>query len=172
MPSQPIEADLLFVNGNVLTMDPGRPRACAVAVAGGRIGRCRTIPPGAGGEVVDLGGATLLPGFHDAHNHMAWFGMSLAEVDLRPPASQPGRAVCGGGRRAQAAGPGEWVVGSGYDQNKTGGHPDRDTLDRIAPGRRVWLRHTSGHMCVVNSPVLEDLGMADGRRPTCRAAGW
>ena len=52
------------------------------------------------------------------------------------------------------------MIGSGYDQNKLGGyHPDRDALDRAAPGRRVWLRHTSGHMCVVNSLVLADLGV-------------
>jgi predicted amidohydrolase YtcJ len=51
------------------------------------------------------------------------------------------------------------VVGSGYDQNKLGAHPHRNALDRAAPGRRVWLRHTSGHMCVVNSLVLGDLGL-------------
>ena len=53
------------------------------------------------------------------------------------------------------------MIGSGYDQNKLGAHPDRDALDRAAPGRRVWLRHTSGHMCVVNSLVLADLGLEE-----------
>ncbi len=50
-------------------------------------------------------------------------------------------------------------MGAGYDQYKLGAHPHRDALDRAAPGRRVWLRHTSGHMCVVNSLVLADLGL-------------
>src|SRR6201985_3732080 len=161
MPSQPIEADLLLVNANVLTMDPARPRARSVAIAGGRI---IALDPGPAGpparEVVDLRGATLLPGFHDAHNHMAWFGLSLIEINLRSPGigslDELYAAVAG---RAQGADPGEWVVGSGYDQNKIGGHPDRYALDRVAPGRRVWLRHTSGHMCVVNSLVLGDLGI-------------
>ena len=75
-------ADLLLVNANVLTMDPARPRASSVALAGGRIvavdpDRDRLHPR----QVADLRGATLLPGFHDAHNHMAWFGLTLTEIE-------------------------------------------------------------------------------------------
>jgi len=137
-------ADLLLVNANVLTMDPGRPHATAVAITGGRILDLPDYPDQvSAGRVVDLRGATLLPGFHDAHNHMTWFGLSLIEINLRSPGigslDELYAAVAG---RAQAADPGEWVAGSGYDQNKIGGHPDRDALDRVAPGRRVWLRHT------------------------------
>src|SRR2546423_5836347 len=151
--------DLALVNANVLTMDPSRPRATAVAVAGGRIAALDEIPPGAA-RVVDLRGATVLPGFYDAHNHMIGFGMSLGEVDIgSPPVGSLDRLYDAIARRAETTAPGEWVIGSGYDQNKLGGHPHRDALDRAAPGRRVWLRHTSGHMCVVNSVVLADLGI-------------
>src|SRR6266702_2438191 len=151
--------DLALVNANVLTMDPNRPRATAVAMAQGRITVLDEVPPGAA-QVVDLRGATVLPGFHDAHNHMIGFGMSLGEVDIgSPPVGSLDELYDAIARRAEATAPGEWVVGSGYDQNKVGGHPDRDALDRAAPGRRVWLRHTSGHMCVVNSVVLADLGI-------------
>jgi predicted amidohydrolase YtcJ len=161
------QVDLLFVNGNVLTMDPGRPRAMAVAVAGGRIHSLPDDPASVlAAEVVDLRGATLLPGFHDAHNHMTWFGLSLAEVDLRSPGvGSLDELYAAVARRAETVVPGEWVAGSGYDQNKIGGHPGRDELDRAAPGRRVWLRHASGHMCVVNTPVLADLGLASGAVP-------
>ena len=164
MGSQPAPiADLLLVNGAVLTMDPARPRARSVAVAGGRI---IAVDPDPGDlparEVVDLQGAALLPGFNDAHNHMASFGLSLAEVDLSSAAvrslDELYAAVAGRARQAPLDG---WVVGTGYDQNKLEGHPNRDGLDRAAAGRRVWLRHTSGHMCVVSSAVLADLGLAD-----------
>jgi predicted amidohydrolase YtcJ len=172
-------ADVLLVNANVLTMDPGRPRATAVAIAGGRILDLPDDPGQASaGRVVDLRGATLLPGFHDAHNHMTWFGLSMAEIDLRSPGiGSLDELYAAVARRAQATEVSEWVVGSGYDQNKIGGHPDRDALDRVAPGRRVWLRHNSGHMCVVNSPVLADLGLdagpaeVPGGRVTTDAAG-
>jgi predicted amidohydrolase YtcJ len=148
-----------LVNANVLTMDPDRPRASAVAVAGGRITALDEVPAGTA-NVVDLRGATVLPGFGDAHNHMTGFGMSLSEVDLRSDVvGTLDELYAAIARRAETAAPGEWVVGSGYDQNKLGGHPHRDALDRAAPGRRVWLRHTSGHLCVVNGMVLADLGV-------------
>jgi predicted amidohydrolase YtcJ len=161
MADRPTAADLLLVNANVLTMDPARPRAAAVGIAGSRITALADNPAEIrAAQVVDLRGATLLPGFHDAHNHMAWFGMSLTEVDLRSPAvgslDQLYAAVA---RRAEQTAEGDWVAGSGYDQNKIGAHPHRDALDRAAPGRRVCLRHASGHMCVVNSLVLADLGI-------------
>ena len=164
MGSQPAPiADLLLVNGAVLTMDPARPRARSVAVAGGRIIAVDPDPDDLPArEVVDLQGAALLPGFNDAHNHMASFGLSLAEVDLSSAAvrslDELYAAVAGRARQAPLGG---WVVGTGYDQNKLEGHPNRDGLDRAAAGRRVWLRHTSGHMCVVSSAVLADLGLAD-----------
>ena len=171
MPSPRFGADLLLVNANVLTMEPARPRATSVAIAGGRI---LAVDPDRDGlrarEVVDLAGATVLPGFHDAHNHMAWFGLTLTEADLRPavaPTLDDLYAAVTRQAEGTAAGAGtdqHWVVGAGYDQNKLGAHPDRDGLDRAAPGRRVWLRHTSGHMCVVSSAVLADLGLADRAR--------
>ena len=156
----PSAADLLLVNGNVLTMDLVRPRARAVAVAGGRIvGVYDGKPDISGTNAVDLKGATLIPGFHDAHNHLIGFGLTLTEVDLRVASlDELYQRVAGRARETPA---GEWVVGSGYDQTKTGGHPYRAALDAIAPGRRVWLKHTSGHMCVVNSLVLADLGIGD-----------
>ena len=154
--------DLALVNANVLTMNRDRPRATAVAIAHGRVTALDEIPPGAT-HTVDLRGATVLPGFHDAHNHMIGFGMSLGEVDIgSPPIGSLDELYAAIARRAETTAPGEWVIGSGYDQNKLGGHhPDRDALDRAAPGRRVWLRHTSGHMCVVNSLVLADLGIEE-----------
>ena len=182
-------ADQTLVNVSVLTMDPdplARPRAGAVAITGGRIEAVAADAAGLGasqagasqagasqagasqagasqagpGRVVDLRGATVMPGFHDAHNHMIGFGMSLAEVDLgSPPIGSLDELYAAIAERAASTALGDWVVGSGYDQTKLGAHPHRDALDRAAPGRRVWLRHTSGHMCVVNGLVLADLGL-------------
>jgi predicted amidohydrolase YtcJ len=172
----PYEPDLLLVNANVLTMDPGRPTASAVAVAGGRIvGIYDGEPDVTANEVIDLRGLTLIPGFHDAHNHMIGFGLSLTEVDLRTGSQDELYARVAA--KAAATPEGEWVIGSGYDQTRTGAHPNRDALDAIAPHHRVWLKHTSSHMCVVNSLVLDDLGIGetvpqvDGGRVTTDAAG-
>ena len=173
MPYQP---DLLLVNANVLTMDPGRPTASAVAVAGGRIvGIYDGEPDVTANEVIDLRGLTLIPGFHDAHNHMIGFGLSLTEIDLRTGSQDELYARVAA--KAATTPEGEWVIGSGYDQTRTGAHPHRDALDAIAPNHRVWLKHTSSHMCVVNSLVLADLGIGatvpqvDGGRVTTDATG-
>lgn len=110
---------------------------------------------------VDLGGAAVVPGFHDAHNHLAWFGMSLDELPLGDDHVRSVDEVYAAvARRAAQLPAGSWVIGSGYDQNKlAGGHPTAEGLDRAAPQHRVWLKHTSGHMCVVNSAVLADLDL-------------
>jgi hypothetical protein len=93
---------------------------------------------------------------------MAWFGRTLSEADVRPDVAPTlDDLYAAVTRQAEGTAGGGWVTGAGYDQTKLGAHPDRDGLDRAAPGRRVWLRHTSGHMCVVSSAVLADLGLAD-----------
>jgi len=157
----PREPDLLLVNANVLTMDPDRPRAGAVAVAGGRVvGVYDGRPDVSARDVIDLRGLTLIPGFHDAHNHMIGFGLALTEIDLRVGSLDELYARVAA--KAAVTPAGEWIIGSGYDQTRTGAHPHRDMLDSIAPDHRVWLKHTSSHMCVVNSLVLRDLGIGIG----------
>jgi predicted amidohydrolase YtcJ len=172
----PYEPDLLLVNANVLTMDLERPTARAVAVVGGRIvGVYDGEPDVTAKNVIDLRGLTLIPGFHDAHNHMIGFGLSLTEIDLRVGTLDELYARVAA--KAASTPDGEWIVGAGYDQTKTGGHPDRDALDAIAPHHRVWLKHTSSHLCVVNSLVLRDLSIdeaappVDGGRVATDAAG-
>lgn len=112
---------------------------------------------------VDLAGLTVVPGFHDAHNHMTWFGMSLDELALSSPPIQRVEEIYDlVAARAAEQPDSSWIIGSGYDQNKLqGAHPHRDVLDRIAPRHHVWLRHSSGHMCVVNSLVLDQLDVAN-----------
>jgi predicted amidohydrolase YtcJ len=172
--------DMLLVNANVRTMDPRRPRAAAVAVAGGKIVGVGDDPSeladGVGaGNVIDLKGATLIPGFHDAHNHMIGFGLSLTEIDLR--VDSLGELYARVAAKAAVTPAGEWIIGAGYDQTRLGAHPHRDMLDRIAPDHRLWLKHTSSHLCVVNSLVLHDLGIGeaapyvDGGRVATDASG-
>jgi predicted amidohydrolase YtcJ len=154
-----MRADVVYENARVLTGDRW---VEAVAVWQGRIVAVGEDAAGlAARSRVDLGGAWVVPGFHDAHNHMAWFGMTLDEVPLGGCRSveEVYDAVA---RRASEMPAGSWVIGSGYDQNRLdGGHPTRYGLDRAAPEHLVRLKHTSGHMTVVNSRVLEQLDVAN-----------
>ena len=163
-------ADLLLTDATVLTMAPEgsgvAPRAGVVALLGDRI--VHVGPEDAGltaRRTVSLGGRCVVPGFHDAHQHMAWFGASLDEIDLSTPPVRNLDDVAAAVAAASAITPADrWIVGNGYDENKIGGHPDRDLLERAAPGRRVQLTHTSGHMSVVSAAVLADLGISDRGR--------
>ncbi|WP_236796633.1 amidohydrolase [Amycolatopsis sp. GM8] len=153
-----MRVDAVYENARVFT---GSSWTSAVAVLHGRI-----VALGEDAESlstakrVDLGGAFVVPGFHDAHNHMAMFGMTLDEVPLGEckHVDEVYAAIAG---RAAEVPRGGWIVGSGYDQNRLiGGHPTRHGLDRVAPDHLVRLQHNSRHMVVVSSNVLDRLDLA------------
>lgn len=149
-------ADTLWHGGRVLTMDRSRPVASHVVTWRGRIlavggEELADVPVR---ERVDLRGRTVLPGLHDAHQHMAWFGRTLGEVDLTPSSVSDLDELYATVADVAATSEG-WVIGWGYDQGPLGAHPTRAQLDRVAPGRPVWLKHTSGHMGVASSALLD-----------------
>jgi predicted amidohydrolase YtcJ len=155
-----MHVDLLIRNAAIVTVDDARPRARSLAVHHGRV--VTLDPEGVSGRVeIDAQGAALVPGFGDAHNHMAWFGASLEEVDLAGLADLASLYDRVAGRAATLA-PDAFVIGAGYDDTAIGGHPHRRELDRAAGGRPVVLRHRSGHVTTVNTPVLERIGVLDG----------
>ena len=161
-----MRVDRIFEGGTLLTMDPARPRATALAVLGGRI-----VAVGDGDElrrhldaerVVSLQGRTVVPGFHDAHNHMPSFGLGLADIPLSsPPVGSVEDILRAVKARATTLPPGSWIIGGGYDQNKLAErrHPRAAELDAVAPDHLVWLRHNSGHMCVVGGRVLDAISI-------------
>jgi predicted amidohydrolase YtcJ len=144
----------------VLTLDARNRRVEGFAVAQGRIvavGGTREIKALAGSRTRrhDLGGATVIPGFNDAHCHVLSFGLSLLHVDLGSTTSV-GDIVAAVGARGRRTPTGGWVIGRGYNDNKLRElrHPRRQDLDAVAPGHPVWLGHTSGHMGAANSMAL------------------
>ena len=160
-------ADLILTQGNIITINPSQPRAEAVAVRKGRIqavGSAADIDQlrGPRTEVIDLKGRTMVPGFNDAHNHMSIYGLQLKMVPLKYPdiRSIPD-IVQALKERASTQKPGTWVMGAGYDNNKLteGRHPNCWELDEVSNDHYVIVRHTSGHMCVVNSKAMELVGI-------------
>src|SRR5918999_3910200 len=82
-------ADLVFLNGTVITVDDEQPTAEAVAVVGNRIARVGNNDEirnevGPATRVIDLEGRTLLPGFNDNHTHPISYGLGLSLIDARP----------------------------------------------------------------------------------------
>ncbi len=163
MAGELLERALVLHGGRVITLWEDLPAATSIALLDGQVLAVgddlhRALPRA---RHVHLAGGTVVPGFHDAHNHMAGYGQSLGELRLSAPPMRTVDDVYDAVAQAAARQePGTWIVGQGYDQNKLGGrHPTREELDRVAGAHRVWLKHTSGHMCVVNSRVLDELDL-------------
>lgn len=155
-----MELDLVLHNANVITVDEARPRARAVAVHAGRIvavGDETDVAALPARRRIDVAGATVVPAFNDAHQHLRSFGERLAQVALRsPPIACIQDILDALGTRAASLPPGEWVCASGYDHNKLAErrHPTRAELDRAVPAHPVLIEHTSGHCAVANSAAL------------------
>jgi predicted amidohydrolase YtcJ len=158
-------ADLVFTGGSVMTMDPGRPRAEAVAVSGGRIAAVGTdaeVRPWVGPRTrsVDLAGRTLLPGFQDAHVHPATSGLGLLLCTLHEVEPGLDAYIAAIDTYARANPDRAWVVGDGwYMAAFPGGTPSRVDLDRVVPDRPAFLENRDGHGAWVNSRALELAGI-------------
>ena len=148
-------------------MDPDRPRAEAVAVAGSRIAAVGSNADirrlaSASASTIDCQGRTLLPGFNDAHIHLPGLARRLQDLDCSPQRapSVPDLQLLIR-RRTESLPSGGWVRGFGYDDLRLSQrrHPDRQDLDAVAPNNPVWLQHRSGHASVLNSLALEAAGI-------------
>lgn len=155
--------DAIFTNGRIRTMDPQRPTASRLGVLGGRVaGLDEELDGVSAATVIDLGGAPVLPGFHDAHYHLSLTGARLAALDLRPgKVASLADVYAAVAEHARSLPEDAWVRGSGYDQNFLEGHPDARLLHKAAGGRPVYLEHVSGHMGTASTRAFELAGYPD-----------
>ncbi|MGW3646816.1 amidohydrolase [Streptomyces sp. NPDC000878] len=144
-----------LTNARILTMDPDHPVAHDLGIWRGRIVGLDEAVTGLPAErVIDLQGATVLPGFIDSHVHLAWTGFKAATPTVAPCVRIEDVLAVVAEAAAQVA-PGGWVDVAGYDQRGLGRHLTLAELDKAAAGRKVLLMHDSGHGCAVSSPVLD-----------------
>ncbi len=158
-------ADIVFQNATVYTGDDAKPTAEAVAVKDGRVifvGSTREAGRHIGAEtrVVELNGATVLPGLIDAHVHLARIGEREITLNLEGLNSLEEFLAAVKTRVDQAA-PGEWVTGRGWIETfwTPPAFPTRQDLDAIAPDNPVFLTRADGHASIVNSAALRLAGI-------------
>ena len=154
-------ADVVFVNGNVYTVNEKQPRAEAIAVKGDRIvfvGSNANAKRFQGGEtrVIDLHGATVLPGMTDAHYHFIGVGQREMNLNLEGITNLE-VFLAKVKERVDRTKPEEWVTGRGWIETfwKPPVFPTRWDLDKISPNNPVFLTRADGHGAVANSAALK-----------------
>lgn len=175
----PPPADLVLVNAKVYSMswaDPAtdgtpatgaphdasgwRPDAAAVAITGGRITLVGTreaveARKGPQTQMVDLGGATLLPGLVDSHSHILELGAKLSAVDLVGVTSEA-EAVDRVAAYAAKVPKGEWITGRGWDEGAWANqYPDWRLLSQKVPDHPVVLYSLHGFGVWANRAALD-----------------
>jgi predicted amidohydrolase YtcJ len=167
--------DLILAGGDIVTLDPRRPAASAVAITGGRItavGDHHDIRQWRGNrtEVIDLDGATLTPGLTDSHMHPV-LGLNLtAGVDLSTCADL-GSVRAALTAAAAAAGPDQWILGWGLDPNSFGTTPiGSDAIEDALAGRPACLNLFDGHSVIASRQALARAGIDGPRQFGSRSA--
>jgi predicted amidohydrolase YtcJ len=153
------KADIVLINGNIITLNRDLPRAEAIAIKGNKIfavGKRAEIESliGEQTKVVELEGKLVIPGFIDAHVHPFGAGHALTVIDLKGLRKED--ILHKVAKKAKEIKDGDWIEGAGWDQGfwekKT--FPTRYELDVIAPNNPVMLTRIDGHSAWYNSMAL------------------
>jgi predicted amidohydrolase YtcJ len=158
------KADLVIINGKVLTMDKENPSAEAVAVRGERIIAAgtndevmRLIEKGST-TVIDARGRLVIPGFNDAHVHFGPLDPDYIELRyITNPAiiTEKVAAQVRKSKSGQLIRGGHWVHELFPDKK----WPSKELIDNVSPDNPVLLDRADGHSVLVNSFVLKMSGI-------------
>lgn len=172
-------ADLILTDARVYTLrwgEPARdgkpapdapitngtwhPDAAAVAIRGGKIiyvgsDKGALALRGKQTRVIDLNGATVIPGLVDSHTHFVELGAKLESVDLTDVATEA-EAVAKVAERAKSVPKGEWIFGAGWDEGAWANrYPDKQLLSAAVPDHPVVLRGLHGFAIWINQAALD-----------------
>lgn len=156
-----IDADVIVVNGRMLTQDAARPRAEAFAIKDGRflaVGSNADIRnlQSARTQVIDAAKMTVLPGFIDAHCHPGGVAeLYEANANVRTVAELQRNL------RARLANtpPGFWITGAMFDDTKLDRPLTRQDLDAVSTDHPITVNHRGGHTSFYNSKAFDLAGV-------------
>lgn len=165
----PDEPDLVVLNANVITVDPGRPKAQAFAVKGGRfvaVGATDDVRGliGKRTQVYDAKGMTITPGFIDTHNHPVG-DVLLYEVLVGNPFEVEfvtiDSIVDKLAAKARTLPPDTWVSGHFHDDTKLKDKRQLTMadLDRVSKDHPVVVNHRGGHTAFYNTRAFALAGV-------------
>jgi len=164
-------ADLILINGKILTLDTNNPQVAAIATKGDKILALGTTDAieqykGENTKVIDLKGQLATPGLIEGHGHYMSLGRTLMQLDLSKSKSWE-EIVAQVENAVKEAQPGDWILGWGWHQDKWEkvpfesheGLPIHHSLSAISPDNPVMLSHTSGHGEYINAKAMEMAGI-------------
>jgi hypothetical protein len=168
------DADVVYVNGKIVTLDAQESTASAVAVKDGKflkVGSTDEIKKLAGPstKLVDLGGKTVVPGLIDAHCHpMEAMMMKETWVDCRYPETPSVKVALEHiAAWAKNTPKGQWIFAAcvSASENKFAEKrlPTKEELDKAAPDNPAMIANGT-HMGVANSAALKVLGVTKGMK--------
>ena len=150
-----LDADKVFINAKVWTGDSSQPSATCVAIKGNQIIYVGNDPSAVNGEIIDLKGQMLIPGFRDNHTHFLAGGYGLASVQLKN-ANTPSAFTETLAQFTQQNPGTQWILGGDWDHEAWGGElPNKNWIDSITGNRPVLLSRYDGHMALANSAALK-----------------
>lgn len=156
-----MKASLVYLNGEIITVDTGFSVKEAVAVVDNKIvavGSNEEIKTWIGEDtnVVDLGGDSLLPGFIDAHLHLLNFGLTKVATNLKPCKSIDETLELLKAK-ADETPAGGWIRGWAYNDNNVAENrmPNRKELDSVSTVHPIYVQRSCGHVIAANSKALE-----------------
>jgi len=160
----PEKADIVILNGNVVTIDSNNPRAEAVAISGDKIlavgttTSIRKYIDNSTTRVIDAGGRLVIPGFNDAHAH---FGpVDPDYIELRY-ITDPSVITAKVAEQVARSKPGELIRGGHWEHEMfdTRAWPTKELIDAVSPDNPVTLSRADGHSVLVNSYVIKNSGI-------------
>jgi hypothetical protein len=159
-------ADLVLTNGRIYTGNAELPLVSAIAIRGETIVAVAAPDAdlksfiGPKSRVIDLHGQFAMPGFNDAHVHLAGAGQQMLEVNLEGAASLPEfqQRIR---TRLKDFKPGEWFIGRGWDHTlwPEGKFPTRQDLDAVSTDYPMFFSRVDGHVAIANSRALAIAGV-------------
>ncbi len=167
-----MKANIVFLNGEVITVDAHDSIQEAIAIADNKILAVgsndaikRLIDDST--QVIDLDGKSLLPGIIDAHLHLVMYGAFQLNISCKEPGMDSIDAILAALRvKAETTPNGGWIRAWGFNENtvKEKRYPTLEELDAISINHPISITRTCGHISVVNSVAL-DLANIDETTP-------
>jgi predicted amidohydrolase YtcJ len=162
-----VAADMVLLNGKIVTVETSQPQVEALAIGGSRIAALGTSAEmkrfiGPKTHVIDLAGRLVIPGFVEGHGHFTGVGLARLNLNLMTARTWD-EIVRMVEQAAKSAKPGQWIYGRGWHQEKwdvkpspeVEGFPTHASLSRVSPNNPVLLTHASGHATFANAKAME-----------------